>query len=110
MQKMVLIFKQLLNSKKINMKATSKQITQLVNKISRLTDNNNHNESTLVLAKLLKDGEAISNMEAIKVKHIAAGGMEMEWINERYTILTRLWDRVLLEYGNVVYQKVKGAF
>ena len=60
---------------------------KLIQKIAKLTDRNDHNESLLILAKELKDKQAVKLLGSIKDMHKVYGHMPQELIKIRNQIL-----------------------
>lgn len=85
-------------------------IEKLAKKIGGLTQNNNHNESVLELAKFLKDEEAIDKIQAIKVKHMQIGHMPYELIEERMAINKSLLNQLKLTHGKEARDKIYSKF
>lgn len=82
----------------------------IVNKISKLTDNNDHTGAAMILAKYLKDNKNVKLLDAIQsiqftLKHIPA-----EILQFRTTIVSELLDGVKKKYGNDVYKVISAAF
>tara|TARA_B100001248_G_scaffold112626_1_gene84267 strand:+ start:12906 stop:14060 length:1155 start_codon:yes stop_codon:yes gene_type:complete len=73
---------------------------KVIDKIAKLTDRNDHNESILTLAKELKDREAIKLMNSIKGMHKVYGHMPRELIDLRNKIFDNLMRQSSSKYSN----------
>ena len=80
---------------------------KVIEKIAKLTDRNDHNESLLLLAKELKDREAIKLLGNIKDMHKVYGHMPQELIGLRNSIFDNLMRQSKNKFAN--HQDVYGA-
>jgi len=80
---------------------------KVIEKIAKLTDRNDHNESLLLLAKELKDREAIKLLGNIKDMHKVYGHMPQELIGLRNAIFDNLMRQSKNKFAN--HQDVYGA-
>ena len=71
-----------------------------VGQIASLTDRNDHNESLMVLAKALKDKEAIKLLGSIKDMHKVYGHMPSELIGLRNRIFDNLMRQSSKKFSN----------
>lgn len=89
-----------------------KQLTidGLIRRVGRLTQNNDHNESVMELAKFLNEQDAIDKMESIIKRHERLGHMPYELIQERMRIMGELMKKVELTYGYEIKKKLYSKF
>ena len=80
---------------------------KIIQKIAKLTDRNDHNESLLILAKELKDKQAIKLLGSIKDMHKVYGHMPRELINIRNQIFDNLMRQSKNAHSN--HDDVYGA-
>ena len=80
---------------------------KVIEKIAKLTDRNDHNESLLLLAKELKDREAIKLLGNIKDMHKVYGHMPKELIDLRNKVFDNLMRQSKSKYAN--HSDVYGA-
>ncbi len=80
---------------------------KVIEKIAKLTDRNDHNESLLLLAKELKDREAIKLLGSIKDMHKVYGHMPKELIDLRNKVFDNLMRQSKSKYAN--HSDVYGA-
>jgi len=80
---------------------------KLIQKIAKLTDRNDHNESLLILAKELKDKQAVKLLGSIKDMHKVYGHMPRELINIRNQIFDNLMRQSKNAHSN--HDDVYGA-
>jgi len=80
---------------------------KVIEKIAKLTDRNDHNESLLLLAKELKDREAIKLLGNIKDMHKVYGHMPQELIGLRNKVFDNLMRQSKSKYAN--HDDVYGA-
>ena len=73
---------------------------KVIDKIAKLTDRNDHNESILVLAKELKDKQAVKLMNSIKGMHKVYGHMPRELIDLRNRLFDNLMRQSSSKYSN----------
>ena len=80
---------------------------KLIQKIAKLTDRNDHNESLLILAKELKDKQAVKLLGSIKDMHKVYGHMPQELIKIRNQIFDNLMRQSKNAHSN--HDDVYGA-
>ena len=80
---------------------------KVIEKIAKLTDRNDHNESLLVLAKEMRDKEAIKLLGNIKDMHKVYGHMPKELIDLRNKVFDNLMRKSSSQYSN--HKDVYGA-
>ena len=80
---------------------------KVIEKIAKLTDRNDHNESLLLLAKELRDKEAVKLLGNIKDMHKVYGHMPQELIGLRNAIFDNLMRQSKNKFAN--HQDVYGA-
>ena len=80
---------------------------KIIQKIAKLTDRNDHNESLLLLAKELRDKEAIKLLGSIKDMHKVYGHMPQELIQIRNQIFDNLMRQSKNAHSN--HDDVYGA-
>ena len=81
---------------------------KVIEKIAKLTDRNDHNESLLLLAKELRDKEAIKLLGNIKDMHKVYGHMPQELIGLRNKVYDNLMRQSKDKFDN--HKDVNGAF
>ena len=79
----------------------------LINKIERLTDNNNHNEARLELAKQMKLKNLVKAYEALMVLHDIFNQMN-ELMHAREKLDKMLFTSAGRMYSD--YEQIQGAF
>ena len=80
---------------------------KIIQKIAKLTDRNDHNESLLILAKELKDKQAVKLLGSIKDMHKVYGHMPQELIKIRNQIFDNLMRQSKNAHSN--HDDVYGA-
>tara|TARA_B100000963_G_scaffold324721_1_gene310467 strand:+ start:295 stop:1878 length:1584 start_codon:yes stop_codon:yes gene_type:complete len=80
---------------------------KVIEKIAKLTDRNDHNESLLLLAKELKDREAVKLLGNIKDMHKVYGHMPKELIDLRNKVFDNLMRQSKSKFAN--HSDVYGA-
>ena len=80
---------------------------KIIQKIEKLTDRNDHNESLYLLATALKDKEAIKLLDSIKDMHKVYNSMPSELITLRNRIFDNLMRQSSRKYSN--HKDVYGA-
>ena len=80
---------------------------KVIEKIAKLTDRNDHNESLLLLAKELRDKEAVKLLGNIKDMHKVYGHMHQELIGLRNAIYDNLMRQSKDKFDN--HKDVYGA-
>ena len=73
---------------------------KVIEKIAKLTDRNDHNESLLLLAKELRDKEAVKLLGSIKDMHKVYGHMPQELIGLRNAIYDNLMRQSKDKFDN----------
>ena len=81
---------------------------KVIEKIAKLTDRNDHNESLLLLAKELRDKEAVKLLGSIKDMHKVYGHMPQELIGLRNKVYDNLMRQSKDKFDN--HKDVNGAF
>ena len=80
---------------------------KVIEKIAKLTDRNEHNDSLLLLAKELKDRDAIKLLNSIKDMHKVYNSMPRELLDLRNRIFDNLMRQSSSKYSN--HKDVDGA-
>jgi len=80
---------------------------KIIDKIAKLTDRNDHNESLLLLAKELRDKEAVKLLGSIKDMHKVYGHMPQELIGLRNAIYDNLMRQSKDKFDN--HKDIYGA-
>ena len=80
---------------------------KVIEKIAKLTDRNEHNDSLLLLAKELKDRDAIKLLNSIKDMHKVYNSMPRELLDLRNRIFDNLMRQSSSKYSN--HKDVYGA-
>ena len=80
---------------------------KIIQKIAKLTDRNDHNESLLILAKELKDKQAVKLLGSIKDMHKVYGHMPQELIGLRNAIYDNLMRQSKDKFDN--HKDIYGA-
>ena len=80
---------------------------KVIEKIAKLTDRNDHNESLLLLAKELRDKEAVKLLGSIKDMHKVYGHMPQELIGLRNAIYDNLMRQSKDKFDN--HKDIYGA-
>jgi len=80
---------------------------KVIEKIAKLTDRNDHNESLLLLAKELGDKQAVKLLGSIKDMHKVYGHMPQELIGLRNAIFDNLMRQSKNKFDN--HKDVYGA-
>ncbi len=75
----------------------------------KLTDNNQHSEATLELAKLLQDPGAIEIAEKILQDHMRQGFISIAGQQLRAELQQSLLNSVKLKFGRPMYYLMKAA-
>lgn len=80
---------------------------KVIEKIAKLTDRNDHNESLLVLAKEMRDKEAVKLLNSIKDMHKVYNHMPQELLTLRNRVFDNLMRKSSSQYSN--HKDVYGA-
>ena len=80
---------------------------KVIEKIAKLTDRNDHNESLLVLAKEMRDKEAVKLLNSIKDMHKVYNHMPQELLTLRNRVFDNLMRQSSSKYSN--HKDVYGA-
>ena len=80
---------------------------KLIQKIAKLTDRNDHNESLRLLAMAMRDKEAVKLLDSIKDMHKVYNHMPQELITLRNRIFDNLMRQSSSRYSN--HKDVYGA-
>ena len=83
---------------------------QIVAKIAKLTDRNDHTGSVLELATFLNDTKTVKLLQAIQTIHTIEGSMPSEISKYRDNILKDLMSKVKSKYGSDAAKELNGAF
>jgi hypothetical protein len=83
---------------------------QIVAKIAKLTDRNDHTGSVIELATFLNDTKSVKLLQAIQTIHTIEGSMPNELIKYRSSILKDLVSKVKSKYGSDAAKELNGAF
>lgn len=85
-------------------------IVLLAKKIANDTNNNNHTEAVLRLAKFLKDKEAISLLNSIKRSYDVFGYMPKQYLDSRSLLLKMLLQKAKMKLPGVDYELIYKSF
>ena len=85
-------------------------IQPIVDKITKLTDRNDHTGSVLELATFLHDTKAVKLLQAVQQIHNVEGSIPSEISKYRENILKGLMDKVKSKYGPDAVKQVDSAF
>ena len=83
---------------------------QIVAKIAKLTDRNDHTRAVLELATFLNDTKSFKKLEAVDTINTIEGSMPSEISKYRDSILKDLMNKVKSKYGSDAAKEVNGAF
>ena len=83
---------------------------QIVAKIAKLTDRNDHTGSVMELATFLNDNTSIKKLQAIETIHTIEGSMPTEISKYRSSVLKDLMDKFKSKYGSDAAKELNGAF
>ena len=83
---------------------------QIVAKIAKLTDRNDHTGSVMELATFLNDTKSVKKLQAIETIHTIEGSMPTEISKYRSSILKDLMDKFKSKYGQDAAKELNGAF
>ena len=87
-----------------------KDTTQIIEKIAKLTDRNDHTGSVMELATFLNDNKSIKKLQAIETIHTIEGSMPTEISKYRSSVLKDLMDKFKSKYGPDAAKELNGAF
>ena len=87
-----------------------KDTTQIIEKIAKLTDRNDHTAAVIELATFLNDTKCIKKLQAVETIHTIEGSMPSEISKYRDTILKDLTDKFKSKYGQDAAKELNGAF
>jgi predicted phosphatase len=90
--------------------AVDKIVGNLVDKIVKLTDRNDHTGSIIELATFLNDTKAIKLLQSIQTIHKIEGSIPSEISKYRDNILKGLMVNVKSKLGSDVAKAINGAF
>jgi hypothetical protein len=82
----------------------------VMDKIAKLTDNNDHTNAVLELATFLNNTKAVKLLQAIETIHSIEGSMPSEVSKYRSSILKDLTDKFKSKYGQDAAKELNGAF
>lgn len=91
------------------LKEADDKIDALAQKLSKMTDNNQHTENVVELAKFVGDKKWISIANAIKAIHDAEGSIPIALIKYRTEITDRLLNAVGHKMGTPAKTKLMSA-
>jgi hypothetical protein len=83
---------------------------QIVAKIAKLTDRNDHTGSVMELATFLNDTKSVKKLQAIETIHTIEGSMPTEISKYRSSVLQDLMDKFAKKYGSDAAKELNGAF
>ena len=83
---------------------------QIVAKIAKLTDRNDHTRAVLELATFLNDTKSIKKLQAVETIHTIEGSMPTEISKYRSSVLQDLMDKFAKKYGSAPAKELNGAF
>ena len=84
--------------------------TEIIKKIAKLTDRNDHTASVIELATFLNNTKALKLLQAIETIHDIEGSMPTEISKYRSSILKDLMDKFKSKYGQDAAKELNGAF
>lgn len=90
--------------------APDAKLEKAIKEIQKNTDENDHTEAILVLAKFLKDNKSIKILDAINDIHEMEGNMPSGISQYRTEILNRLLTNVKNKYDTNTYMRVSSSF
>ena len=76
---------------------------QIVAKIAKLTDRNDHTRAVLELATFLNDTKSIKKLQAVETIHTIEGSMPTEISKYRSSVLQDLMDKFAKKYFKMKY-------
>lgn len=88
----------------------ARDATEIIEKIAKLTDRNDHTGAVIELATFLNNTRAIKLLQAIEMIHKIEGSMPMEISKYRSSILKDLQTNFKSKYGADATDELKGAF
>jgi hypothetical protein len=83
---------------------------QIVTKIAKLTDRNDHTGSVIELATFLNDTKSVKKLQAVETIHTIEGSMPTEISKYRSSVLQDLMDKFAKKYGSDAAKELNGAF
>jgi len=83
---------------------------QIVAKIAKLTDRNDHTGSVIELATFLNDTKSVKKLQAVETIHTIEGSMPTEISKYRSSVLQDLMDIFAKKYGSDAAKELNGAF
>lgn len=84
-------------------------ISTLIKKVTDLTDNNDHNNSILEIAKYFKMNKYVKIIDSVIKIHMINNGMPQELIKYRTSITKEIFDLVKRKVSKEDYEKLKGS-
>ena len=87
-----------------------KDTTQIIEKVAKLTDRNDHTGAVIELATFLNDTKSVKLLQAIQTIHTIEGSMPSEISKYRDSILKDLMNKFKSKYGSDAAKEVNGAF
>jgi hypothetical protein len=87
-----------------------KDTTEIIKKIAKLTDRNDHTASVMELATFLNNTKAVKLIQAIETIHTIEGSMPTEISKYRSSVLQDLMDIFAKKYGSDAAKELNGAF
>jgi hypothetical protein len=99
------------NDKKVNTTPKSTEdIKAFYKKTRKLTDDNNHSEAAIELAKFMDDKESLKTLDKIKKDRDKRGYLTDKDSKIRSGITTNLLQKAKQQYKGKDYDKITGAF
>lgn len=83
---------------------------QIVAKIAKLTDRNDHTGSVIELATFLNDTKSVKKLQAVETIHTIEGSMPTEISKYRSSVLKDLMDKFKSKYGSDAAKELNRAF
>ena len=87
-----------------------KDTTEIIEKIAKLTDRNNHTTAVIELATFLNNTKAVKLLQAIETIHDIEGSMPTEISKYRSSVLQDLMDIFAKKYGSDAAKELSKAF
>lgn len=84
--------------------------TEIIEKIAKLTDRNDHTGAVIELATFLNDTKALKLLQAVETIHTIEGSMPTEVSKYRSSISKDLRDKFKSKYGQDAATELNGAF
>ncbi len=93
-------WKKLLRKNTLNEENRKMFPVDVIKKIAKMTDQNDHTQARIEIAKVLKDKKAVSDLEKVDAEHKRIGHIPYNLIRDRDAVEKKLLKQVKASYVN----------